>query len=408
MRPPTVTVLPLEEAGVTPDPQNARLHTPRNIGVIEDSMHTDGAGRSILVDQDGVTIAGAGAWEAATQAGIKRAAVIETDGDTLVVVKRRVTPEQRIRLALADNRATDLSTWDAARLRQLQEQAPEVLQRLWTAQELADVLANVAPEPLDGLTDADAVPPERATTIQRGDLFALGRHRLQCGDSTDAADVARVLAGTQPTVMVTDPPYGVDYDPAWRARAGVNLNTHKLGTVANDDRADWTDAWRLFPGDVAYVWHAGLKASVVQTSLEQAGFLMRAQIVWAKDRLALSRGDYHWQHEPCWYAVREGGTGHRTDDRTQSTLWTIPARDDAGNGHGTQKPVECMRRPMQNHVPSDVYDPFAGSGTTLIAAEQLNRRCLAMEIEPRYVQIAIDRWEAFTGGVALKVADADA
>jgi DNA modification methylase len=204
--------------------------------------------------------------------------------------------------------------------------------------------------------------------------------------------------------MVTDPPYGVDYDPGWRARVGVNLNTKKLGTVTNDDRADWTDAWRLFPGDVAYVWHAGLRASLVQESLERAGFIPRAQIVWAKDRLALSRGDYHWQHEPCWYAVRDGGTGHRTDDRTQSTLWSIPARDDAGHGHGTQKPVECMRRPMQNHVPSDVYDPFAGSGTTLMAAEQLGRRCVAIEIEPRYVQVAIDRWEAFTGGTAVKVA----
>ena len=157
--------------------------------------------------------------------------------------------------------------------------------------------------------------------------------------------------------MVTDPPYGVDYDPAWRARAGVNLNTQKLGAVTNDDRADWTDAWQLFPGDVAYVWHGGLEASTVQTSLERAGFGIRAQIVWAKDRLALSRGDYHWQHEPCWYAVRDGSTGHRTADRTPSTLWEIPARDDAGHGHGTQKPVECMRRPMQNHIPSEVYDP---------------------------------------------------
>ena len=186
----------------------------------------------------------------------------------------------------------------------------------------------------------------------------------------------------------------------------MNLNTHKLGAVTNDDRADWTDAWRLFPGDVAYVWHGGLKSSVVQTSLEQVGFSMRAQIICANDRLALSRGDYHWQHEPCWYAVREGATGQRTDDRTQSTLWTIPARDDDGHGHGTQKPVECMRRQMQNHVASDVYEPFAGSGTTLIAAEQLGRRCFAIEIEPRYVQIAIDRWEAFTGQASIKVSDA--
>jgi len=130
---------------------------------------------------------------------------------------------------------------------------------------------------------------------------------------------------------------------------------------------------------------------------------MRAQIIWAKDRLALSRGDYHWQHEPCWYAIRQDGTGHRTDDRSQSTLWTIPARDDDGHGHGTQKPVECMRRPMQNHFAEAVYDPFAGSGTTLIAAEQLGRCGYAIEIEPTYVQIAIDRWEAFTGRTAVTV-----
>ena len=406
MRPPTITVLALEEAGVTPDPENARLHTPRNIGVIEDSMQMDGAGRSILVDQDGVTIAGAGAWEAATQAGIKRAAVIETDGDTLVIVKRTVTPEQRLRLALADNRATELSTWDVDRLHQLQVEAPEALKKLWTERELIEFFARVRTDPTTGLTDPDVVPGERPTTIQRGDLYALGEHRLLCGDSTNADDVARVLARAQPLLMVTDPPYGVEYDPSWRARAGVNRNTEKLGAVTNDDRADWTDAWRLFPGDVVYVWHGGLKASVVQSSLEQAGFIARAQIIWAKDRLALSRGDYHWQHEPCWYAVREGATGHRTDDRTQSTLWTIPARDDVGHGHGTQKPVECMRRPMQNHTPSDVYDPFAGSGTTLIAAEQLGRQCVAIEIEPCYVQIAIDRWEAFTGQTAVKVGEA--
>ena len=189
-----MTVVPLADAGVTPDPHIARRHNPRNLGVIETSMHTDGAGRSILVDQYGVTIAGAGAWEAATQAGIHRAAVIETDGDTLVIVKRTVTPEQRVRLALADNRATDLSTWDADRLQQLQAQAPELLKSLWTDHELTDLFARPA-ELQDGLTDPDLVPEARSTAIQRGDLFALGAHRLLCGDSTDAADVARVLDG---------------------------------------------------------------------------------------------------------------------------------------------------------------------------------------------------------------------
>jgi DNA modification methylase len=138
----------------------------------------------------------------------------------------------------------------------------------------------------------------------------------------------------------------------------------------------------------------------------RTGLIPRAQIIWAKDRLVLSRGDYHWQHEPCLYAVRDGAAAHRTDDRTQTTLWTIPARDDAGHGHGTQKPVECMRRPIQNHTIPEIYEPFAGSGTTLIAAEQLGRRCLAIEIEPRYVQMAIDRWEAFSGQKAVKVGEA--
>src|SRR4051794_17724453 len=185
---PAVTVVPLNEAGITPDPQNARRHTPRNIGIIEDSMPTDGAGRSILVDQDGVTIAGAGAWEAATQAGIPHAAVIETDGDTLVIVKRTVTAEQRVRLALADNRATDLSRWHVERLGlgTLQAQAPELLTRLWTEQELAE-LFDRGPDPADGLTDPDTVPAARPTTIQRGDLFALGVHRLLCGDSTNTS-----------------------------------------------------------------------------------------------------------------------------------------------------------------------------------------------------------------------------
>ncbi len=176
--------------------------------------------------------------------------------------------------------------------------------------------------------------------------------------------------------------------------------------MTNDDTADWRAAWALFPGAVAYVWHAGLKASIVEASLAASGFELRSQIIWAKDRMALSGGDYHWQHEPCWYAVRDGGKGHRTPDRSQSTLWAIPSREDSGHGHGTQKPVECMARPMRNHEAPTVYDPFCGSGSTLIAAEQLGRTCYVIEIEPGYCQIAIDRWQAFTGQKAVKVGEA--
>ena len=132
------------------------------------------------------------------------------------------------------------------------------------------------------------MPAERATGIVRGDLFELGRHLLLCGDSTVPGDVARLLGTIVPVLMVTDPPYGVEYDPVWRVQAGLNQNTKKLGTVTNDHNADWRLAWGLFPGDVAYVWHAGLKASIVEASLTASGFDLRSQIIWAKDRLVLS------------------------------------------------------------------------------------------------------------------------
>jgi len=161
--------------------------------------------------------------------------------------------------------------------------------------------------------------------------------------------------------MVTDPPYGVDYDPEWRAEAGVNKNRLKMGEVSNDHRADWREAWELFKGPVAYVWHAGRYASTVQSSLEAVGFEIRSQIIWSKDRFALSRGHYHWRHEPCWYAVR--GSAHWMGDRSQNTPWNIKSREDSGHGHSTQKPVECMRRPI--HTKCDHWQKLTGKQATL-------------------------------------------
>ena len=387
---------------LTPDPVNRRAHNPRNIGMVVDALHNVGAARSIVIDEDNVILAGNGVTEAAAEAGITKVRVVEASGHEIIAVRRSgLTSEQKRALAMFDNRTGELATWDHEQL--AVDLAAELdLKPFFFEAELAAFLPAGMKA---GLTDPDAVPEERATDIRHGDLFELGGHRLLCGDSTKAEDVAAVLAGEVPLLMVTDPPYGVDYDPAWRAAAGVNRNTKKLGTVTNDDTADWTAAWRLFPGDVAYVWHAGLKASIVEASLEVSGFELRSQIIWAKDRMALSRGDYHWQHEPCWYAVRSGAKGHRTDDRSQTTLWSIPARDDRGHGHGTQKPVECMARAIRNHAAPAVYEPFSGSGTTLLAAEQLGRTCYAIEIEPRYCQVSLDRWEAFTGQKATKVTD---
>ncbi len=156
---------------------------------------------------------------------------------------------------------------------------------------------------------------------------------------------------------------------------------------------------------MAYVWHAGVHARTVIESLEAAGFAVRSQIIWAKSRFVLGRGDYHWQHEPCLYAVRKGATGHWQGARDQATLWPISTGgdEDAATVHGTQKPVECMRRPIVNNsAPGDaVYEPFCGSGSTIIAAETTGRACYAMEIDPRYVDVAIGRWQAFTGQAAV-------
>jgi DNA modification methylase len=278
--------------------------------------------------------------------------------------------------------------------------------------EFRDLLAELSPQTdvLRGLTDEDAIvqrPVKPITTA--GDLWILGKHRLLCGDSTKAQDVERLLEGHVPTLLATDPPYGISYDPAWRnqaARAGkIAFAARREGKVANDDRVDWSAAYRLFPGAVVYVWYASLFSSQVQESLERCGYELRSQITWAKSRFALSRGHYHWQHGCCFYAVRKGSSGNWHGGRSQTTLWVINSSldEDSKNDHGTQKPVELMRRPIQNHTVPDesVYDPFIGSGTSIIAAETCGRICCGMEIVPGYVDIAVKRWQDFTGKPAL-------
>jgi DNA modification methylase len=239
------------------------------------------------------------------------------------------------------------------------------------------------------------------------------QHRILCGDATASNDTTRLLAGQQlPALMVTDPPYGVALEPGWREDAGLNPRTRQGGKVANDDRIDWSEAWALFPGVVAYVWHAGIHAAEVALGLRACGFQIRSQIIWVKQHFAISRGAYHWRHEPCWYAVRRGQTGHWCGDRTQSTVWEVAnlnpfgsegAAENEPTGHGTQKPVEIMRRPILNHTnPGEAcYDPFLGSGSTLIAAESTGRICYSMDIDPKYVDVAVLRWQRFSGKQAV-------
>lgn len=363
---------------------------------------------------------------------------IEVEGGALMLVdghlRADTTPDQKVPVLVLDLTLAEadlllasldplaaLAGVDGAKLGSLLSGVSAASGALTGMLENLAIGAGVAPKELVD----DVAPPKPAKPKTKlGDLVLLGDHRVLCGDSTDPAAVARLLEGLelQPAIMVTDPPYGVEYDPTWRHAAGINKSERK-GVIQNDDRADWSEAWRLFPGVIAYVYHGGLHSAEVQQSLEAAEFVMRAQIVWIKPKLVMSRGHYHWKHEPVfwaerppegeaeedlvceesWYAVKKGATAAWKGGRKQTTVWPIGFSGEVTTVHGSQKPVECMARPIRNHdVAGPVYDPFLGSGTTLMAAEQLRRPCVGLELDPGYVDVIVDRWEKFTGQKAVR------
>lgn len=414
-------------AAIRPYPGNPMTHPASQVAEIAASITAFGFLRPILVDTDGEIIAGEGAWLAAKSLGMAEVKVLPVTH----------LSEAEVRLfRMADNRIPRNAVWSEELLAKelaFVSKATGIkvdLDKLgFTTKEIERLLKG-AHGGGPGLTEPDAAPPAPQVAVSRlGDTWLLGgHHRLRCGSSTSPEDVAALLAGEKPHLMVTDPPYGVNYDPGWRQAAGLNGAGAAAGKVLNDDVADWTEAWRLFPGNVAYVWHGGLHSATVQKSLADADLKLRAQIVWVKSKMAIGRGAYHWKHEPAFYVTRDGtddawqnerfeddhevgsyavsdGSGRTAGwqgGRKQSTVWNIETvKNDTG--HGTQKPVECMRRPIVNNsrVGDAVYEPFDGSGTTIIAAHIAGRRCLAMELNPLYVDVAVRRWQEFTGGVAI-------
>jgi DNA modification methylase len=397
---PSLAIEYLPLGALTRYERNARTHSAAQVSQIVASIKQFGWTNPLLIDEGGLVIAGHGRLSAARELGMAEVPVIRLAG---------LTEEQKRALTLADNKLALNAGWDELLLK-AELQSLGDLQGVvgFSNAELMRLFKGHA-----GLTDPDSVLELPATAVtQPRDVWVLGPHRLVCGDATLGSDVAAALAGMKaPYLMVTDPPYGVDYDPTWRAHAsgpdGRRLSKGRvsMGAVLNDDRSDWRQAWKLFPGSVAYVWHGGLTASAFAESLQACDFELRSQIIWAKQQIVIGRGDYHWMHEPCWYAVRKGSPGKFVGDRKQRTVWEVNNhsglndKDDGQTAHGTQKPVELMRLAIQNSSSEGdtVYDPFVGSGTTIIACEMMQRACVALDIDGRYCDVAVKRWEAFTG-----------
>lgn len=340
------------------------------------------------------------------------AAIGETHADVRVVDLDE--PDEKA-LNLTLNNPAIGGDWAGAELAALLEESQAVLGDLFKDLKL-DALWDFAEKqpPHGGSGDPDDAPDVEAVAITRpGDVWALGAHRIICGDSTDAATVARLLGDVKPHLMVTDPPYGVEYDATWRVAAMPEKNTGKdgggtHGKVKNDGQADWRAAWALFPGDVAYVWHAPGPLQVdVYESMVSADLLPRYQIIWVKNVHVIGRGNYHWRHEPCWYGVRKGAVSHWQGARDQNSVWEIQKPRKNETGHSTQKPVECMQRPIENNSARGdaVYEPFSGSGTTIVAGEMTGRRVFAVELHPQYVDVAVRRWQSLTGKAATLEGD---
>ena len=295
--------------------RNARTHSDEQVAQIAASIREFGFNNPILADETSTIIAGHGRLAAALRLGL----------DTVpVIVLAHLTPAQRRAYILADNKLAANAGWNKDLLRaELLELLPDMDLALlgFSTADLQDLLIDDAGP---GLVDPDTLPQSADGVYSvEGDVWVLGGHRIMCGSSTSAEQVRALLGEDRPNLMVTDPPYGVEYDAAWRGKAfkGRYASGVAAGKVLNDNIADWGDAWEHFPGDVAYVWHAGIMADIVAASLKKKGFSLRSQIIWAKSQLVIGRGNYHPMHEPCWYAVRSGRPGGFVGNRKQKTVW---------------------------------------------------------------------------------------
>lgn len=401
-----------------PYPKNARKWSADAVAKVASSIRAYGFRQPIVVDAQGVIIIGHLRVAAAKSLRLK---------EVPVHIARDLTPAQVRGLRLMDNRSHEEAAWDftllAPELAELSAESFDLGLTGFDVHEL-DVLLR---DPLDEEMADQAPPLPEVAATQPGDLWLCGEHRVLCADATSATDVTRLLGDREPRLMVTDPPYGISLDSEWRDRAGINKHGpaeasymkkrtpgHTETTISGDTRADWSEAFELVPSlAICYVWHASLYTREVLDGLLRIGFLYPQQLIWNKGRPVLTRSLYWFAHEPCWF-VRKKNAPWYGKAGENSTIWESPspkfimgASDEPKYNHPTQKPVELMRRPILNHTRRGelVYDPFLGSGTTLAAAELTERVCLGLELDPKYVDVIVGRWQHLTGRAATLDAD---
>jgi DNA modification methylase len=425
-----------------PDPANPRRISEEELDSLERSIRQFGFVQPVLARrEDRVVIGGHQRLIAARRLGLTTVPVIWLD----------ISVKQARLLNLALNKIS--GSWDDALLARLLadlQTNPEIDLSLsgFGEDEIADLLRSLETrekrERVESF-DLDEALAEatRSPRAKLGDLFVLGDHRLLCGHATDPDAVARLLDGAEPRLLATDPPYGVSLDGSWRdgvynalgpaektymridggldaddataapggahPRRRGNRNT----TISGDTRVDWSKAFALVPSlTVGYVWHAGVHAAEVAEGLERIGFEIVAQVIWDKGLFAMGRSWYHWSHEPCWVVRKKAAKVRFLGSRDQATIWHAPSPKMimAGSAeprldHPTQKPLVLFETPIRNHLKAgeSLYEPFCGSGTALIAAERTGTRCYAMEIDPIYLEVALRRWERFSGLSAERI-----
>ncbi|HMS59583.1 MAG TPA: DNA methyltransferase [Tepidiformaceae bacterium] len=362
--------------------------------------------RPVLAIADGTIYAGNMRYRAAQHLGLETIPAIIED-IPLQLAKER---------ALRDNGSW--GQWDedelASLLAELKEQESDLGLLGFEERDLQKLLDSLGRA--GGLTDPDAIPEVPETPItQRGDLWLLGEHRVLCGDSTDPHDVTIVMNGEKAKLMATDPPYLVNYTGGNHPPSKANRpETRDKDWDAYTDPESGTEFFvkylqaalpHLVDRAPIYQWHASNRQPLVDAAWRRAGLLPHQVLIWVKTRGVLTRSHFMWQHEPCMYGWVEGRMPQLKPPPSETTVWHVDQKGEQDGIHPTQKPVELFRRPLKFHTkPGELcFEPFLGSGTCLIAAEELGRRCYGIDQAPEYVDVVVKRWEQFTGNTAVRV-----